>query len=268
MESDLQKADLEIEIAQLAMKAWEEGDLVTSRQTNDTHIETAKINRDRLKKRFAEAKSLVESGFISNDEYEQDRIQLIEAEAKVKSFELAKDVYERYTIKKERAEKESSVCLINEELLVDGDINSRSTRRIGFQVPPESSYTTGDHLCVHPLNRMEVVKRFAMCFLDEFKKLNSGKTFSDSDAPVQWQLQQPFDRRGLILPGVPALEIPDVADERVEAFATLVWSGVHEYTYVARATTLGRFVVPPAKAEEMYAPETFGRSASDKVIVE
>ena len=115
MESDLQKADLEIEIAQLAMKAWEEGDLVTARQTNDTHIETAKINRDRLKKRFAEAKSLVENGFISNDEYEQDRIQLIEAEAQVKSFELAKDVYERYTIKKERAEKESSVEQSNAE---------------------------------------------------------------------------------------------------------------------------------------------------------
>ena len=60
----------------------------------------------------------------------------------------------------------------------------------------------------------------------------------------------------------------NMRDERVEAFSTLVWSGVHEYTYVARATTPGRFVVPPAKAEEMYAPETFGRSASDRVIVE
>jgi len=37
---------------------------------------------------------------------------------------------------------------------------------------------------------------------------------------------------------------------------------------VARATTPGTFVVPPAKAEEMYSPEVFGRSASDLVIVE
>ena len=59
----------------------------------------------------------------------------------------------------------------------------------------------------------------------------------------------------------------NMRDERVEAFSTLVWGGVHEYTYVARATTPGTFVVPPAKAEEMYAPETFGRSASDRVIV-
>lgn len=60
----------------------------------------------------------------------------------------------------------------------------------------------------------------------------------------------------------------NLRDERVEAFTTLLWDGVHEYSYTARATTPGTFVVPPAKAEEMYAPETFGRSGSDRVIVE
>ncbi|HUS67405.1 MAG TPA: Ig-like domain-containing protein [Kofleriaceae bacterium] len=63
-------------------------------------------------------------------------------------------------------------------------------------------------------------------------------------------------------------EHQNMRDERVEAFTSLLWEGVHEYTYVARATTPGNFVVPPTKAEEMYMPETFGRSASDRVIVE
>jgi uncharacterized protein YfaS (alpha-2-macroglobulin family) len=63
-------------------------------------------------------------------------------------------------------------------------------------------------------------------------------------------------------------EHQNLRDERVEAFTSLLWEGVHEYTYVARATTPGVYVVPPTKAEEMYMPETFGRSASDKVIVE
>lgn len=40
-------------------------------------------------------------------------------------------------------------------------------------------------------------------------------------------------------------------DERVEAFAQ-IFSGQNTYTYYARATTPGRYVVPPAKAEEMY----------------
>jgi uncharacterized protein YfaS (alpha-2-macroglobulin family) len=57
-------------------------------------------------------------------------------------------------------------------------------------------------------------------------------------------------------------------DDRAEAFTSLLWDGVYEYTYTARATTPGTFVVPPAKAEEMYSPEVFGRSGSDWVIVE
>ncbi|HVN53904.1 MAG TPA: alpha-2-macroglobulin family protein [Anaerolineaceae bacterium] len=63
-------------------------------------------------------------------------------------------------------------------------------------------------------------------------------------------------------------EHQNLRDERAEAFTTLLWDGVYQYTYVARATTPGRFVVPPAKAEEMYSPEVFGRSASSIVIVE
>jgi uncharacterized protein YfaS (alpha-2-macroglobulin family) len=63
-------------------------------------------------------------------------------------------------------------------------------------------------------------------------------------------------------------EHQNMRDDRVEAFTSLLWEGVHEYTYVARATTPGDFVVPPPKAEEMYTPETFGRGSSDHVIVE
>jgi uncharacterized protein YfaS (alpha-2-macroglobulin family) len=62
-------------------------------------------------------------------------------------------------------------------------------------------------------------------------------------------------------------EHQNMRDERVEAFASMLWGGVHKYTYFARATTPGRFIVPPTKAEEMYAPETFGRTGTDIVIV-
>ncbi len=66
----------------------------------------------------------------------------------------------------------------------------------------------------------------------------------------------------------PWYEHQNMRDERAEAFASLLWEGVYEYSYIARATTPGTFVVPPAKAEEMYSPEVFGRSGSDNVIVE
>jgi len=60
----------------------------------------------------------------------------------------------------------------------------------------------------------------------------------------------------------------NMRDERVEAFTTMLWEGVYNYSYIARATTPGNFIVPPTKAEEMYHPETFGRSASERVVIE
>lgn len=60
----------------------------------------------------------------------------------------------------------------------------------------------------------------------------------------------------------------NLRDERAEAFTTWLMPGAHSYRYVARATTPGRFVAGPSKAEEMYEPETFGRGATDVVIVE
>jgi alpha-2-macroglobulin len=56
-------------------------------------------------------------------------------------------------------------------------------------------------------------------------------------------------------------------DDRSEAFTTYLPAGVYDYSYVARATTPGSFVVPPTRAEEMYAPETFGRAATDRVVI-
>ncbi|MDX9722100.1 MAG: alpha-2-macroglobulin family protein [Myxococcota bacterium] len=63
-------------------------------------------------------------------------------------------------------------------------------------------------------------------------------------------------------------EHQNLRDERVEAFTSLLWAGEYSYSYLARATTPGSFVVPPTKAEEMYSPETFGRNATARVIIE
>ena len=59
----------------------------------------------------------------------------------------------------------------------------------------------------------------------------------------------------------------NLRDDRAEAFSTWLGAGSYEYTYVARATTPGVFVAPPTRAEQMYEPEVFGRSASTTVTI-
>jgi uncharacterized protein YfaS (alpha-2-macroglobulin family) len=52
----------------------------------------------------------------------------------------------------------------------------------------------------------------------------------------------------------------ELRDDRVMWSATTVYPGRYTLTYLARATTPGRFVRPPAHAEEMYDPSVFGRT--------
>ena len=56
-------------------------------------------------------------------------------------------------------------------------------------------------------------------------------------------------------------------DDRVQLFATRLSEGHHEFSYVVRATTAGTFRTAPARAEEMYEPEVFGRTATTVIEV-
>ncbi|CAF1101696.1 unnamed protein product [Rotaria sp. Silwood1] len=63
-------------------------------------------------------------------------------------------------------------------------------------------------------------------------------------------------------------EHENLRDERAEAFRSLLWPGVYEWSYLMRATCAGTFIIPPAKAEEMYSPENLGRCTTEKVIID
>jgi hypothetical protein len=56
-------------------------------------------------------------------------------------------------------------------------------------------------------------------------------------------------------------------DDRVTWFARALPTGAYTATYVARATTAGRFIRPPSRAEEMYNAATSGRSEGGIFVV-
>ena len=56
-------------------------------------------------------------------------------------------------------------------------------------------------------------------------------------------------------------------DDRVQLFATRLGEGDHTFSYIVRATTAGTFRTAPARVEEMYAPEVFGRTGTAIVEV-
>ena len=61
--------------------------------------------------------------------------------------------------------------------------------------------------------------------------------------------------------------IREVRDDRVLFFVEHMAAGMYRYRYLARATSLGTFIVPPTRAEEMYSPEVFGRTPAATIQV-
>jgi alpha-2-macroglobulin len=59
----------------------------------------------------------------------------------------------------------------------------------------------------------------------------------------------------------------EMHDDRVLTFIEHMPAGMYHLRYLTRATTLGTFVVPPTKAECMYEPEVFGRSAASHLEI-
>lgn len=59
----------------------------------------------------------------------------------------------------------------------------------------------------------------------------------------------------------------ELRDDRALGFADNMYKGTMTMEFLARATTPGTFIAPPARAEEMYSPEVYGRSTSTKIVI-
>jgi uncharacterized protein YfaS (alpha-2-macroglobulin family) len=62
-------------------------------------------------------------------------------------------------------------------------------------------------------------------------------------------------------------EHKELRDDRVVYYARQLLTGTYTATYIARATTPGTFVLPPAHAEEMYNRAVQGRSSGGVLVV-
>ena len=65
----------------------------------------------------------------------------------------------------------------------------------------------------------------------------------------------------------PSNFVRELRDARVVFFIDHMAAGMYRYRYLARATTLGTFILPPTRVEEMYTPEVFGRTGADRIAV-
>ncbi|HLP83519.1 MAG TPA: HlyD family efflux transporter periplasmic adaptor subunit [Phycisphaerales bacterium] len=107
--SALRKAELQLELAQLALKQWEDGDVVKRRQELSLEISRSELDLERLAEKLRRSEDLLREGFIAKDERDRDEVAYIEAISKYKNAALAAEVYENFEFTKERKQKLSDV---------------------------------------------------------------------------------------------------------------------------------------------------------------
>jgi uncharacterized protein YfaS (alpha-2-macroglobulin family) len=59
----------------------------------------------------------------------------------------------------------------------------------------------------------------------------------------------------------------EVRDDRVVTTFDKIEPGMYRVRYLARATSIGTFVMPPTRIEAMYEPEVYGRTAATTLVV-
>jgi len=127
-------------------------------------------------------------------------------------------VWEEVDDKAEEVEEEqdigTSLCLSSEELLTKGGQDSRSIRKIDFDVPEGCSYESGDHISVKPMNSDDMTTQFLKCFQ---KELVGYSQESEADA-VKTGTGMPWWRRSFMCgstgPELP-VEVDDANDDAI-----------------------------------------------------
>ena len=105
--SELQKAQVNVDQAELALKSWMEGEVLRDRETLDLAVLTAEREYERLKEKHEKSKQLFDKKFLSKDELDSEAIDLLRKESALKTAKTNKEIYENYTYFKEKLQKES-----------------------------------------------------------------------------------------------------------------------------------------------------------------
>jgi len=106
-ESSLRQAQLKIDLAQLELEKWINGDDKEKLQELNLAIERGRLEEDRLRKKLDRSNELFEREFLSSDERERDERDYLEARRNLETAELRLRVYQEFTRNKELKKLES-----------------------------------------------------------------------------------------------------------------------------------------------------------------
>lgn len=114
--SKLRQAELDLDVAQLTLNQWKEGDDKSKRQELDLAVQRATVELERLADRYLKSQELCDQEFLSRDERDRDEVAYIEAISDFQKAVLARETYLLYESPKDEKSKLSLVEKADSEL--------------------------------------------------------------------------------------------------------------------------------------------------------
>lgn len=125
-ESTQSKAQLTIDLAELELKRWQEGEVATKKKDIEVRLQLAVRNADQRKEDCDNSQMLFDQGFISKSDLVNDQNRLDEATAEFEKAQLAKRIYEEYEYPKDEKSKTSDLEEAKVEFKRVVDANERT----------------------------------------------------------------------------------------------------------------------------------------------
>lgn len=108
-ESATRKARLALDLAELDLRQWQEGEVRSRRQQLDLALAEAQSELERLTEKLDRSRALYKKDFLSRDELQRDELAKTKAESALAKAELDKKVFEAFQYPKDEKQKRSAV---------------------------------------------------------------------------------------------------------------------------------------------------------------
>jgi len=115
-EASIEKAELALQMAQLTLERYLQGDAPNELRKFGLATEKAASELARAKERFEQVPELVQQGFLTRIQEEEERIRLREAEIGDENAKKDLELHQNYTTRMERTKKEADVKDAEREL--------------------------------------------------------------------------------------------------------------------------------------------------------
>ena len=136
-ESNIRKAQLKLDMAQLEFQKYEEGEWPQQEEDAQLRIDEAQKVYERTQSDFEYSKTLYDRKFIKKSEYDADEFDLYRAEINLKKAKRDQDILRKYTRVKDLEQKTSDVSEAKKELeRVKKEAENKQSEREAARRPP------------------------------------------------------------------------------------------------------------------------------------